>query len=134
LLHELAERFHDREVERSEFLRQRQLAGRFERLFTHLHQTFAEPITVAAAARLAAMSKAQFTRRFKQVAGMNFVSYVTHVRVAEAARLLKHSDFTIAEIASRVGFADQSYLGRCFKKAFGLTPREFRCGEICPTK
>ena len=80
------------------------------------------------------MSKAQFTRRFRQVAGMNFVAYLTHVRVAEAARLLKQSDLTIAEIAARVGFADQSYLGRCFKKAFGVPPYEFRCGSGCPGK
>jgi len=134
LLHELAERFYDREVERSEFLRQRQLATRFEKLFTHLHRTFAEPTSVAAAARIVAMSKAQFTRRFRQVAGMSFVAYVTHVRVAEAARLLKQSDLTIAEIANQVGFADQSYLGRCFKKALGLTPHDFRRGVTCPRK
>jgi AraC-like DNA-binding protein len=131
LLHELAERFHDSEVERNEYLRQRFLASRFEKLFTHLHRMFAEPISVAAAARLAAMSKAQFTRLFKQVAGMGFVAYVTHLRVAEAARLLKQSELTIAEISSRVGFADQSYAGRCFKNAFGLTPREFREGVVC---
>ncbi|HEX5175948.1 MAG TPA: AraC family transcriptional regulator, partial [Chthoniobacteraceae bacterium] len=89
LLHELAERFHDNEIERSEFLRQRHLVRRFEKLFSHLHRAFAEPISLSTAARLAAMSKAQFTRRFRQVAGMNFVAYVTHVRVAEAARLLK---------------------------------------------
>ena len=60
---------------------------------------------------------------------MTFVAYVTHARVAEAARLLKHSDLTIAEIATRVGFTDQSYLGRCFKRAFQLTPRDFRVGD-----
>jgi len=49
-----------------------------------------------------------------------------HVRLAEAARLLKHSDESIAAIARRVGFSDQSYFDRCFKRAFAQTPRQFR--------
>ncbi len=132
LLYELAERFHDAEVQRGEFLRQRQLAERFERLFKHLHRDFGEPISVSAAARLAGMSPAQFTRLFKRAAGMTFVAYLTHIRVAEAARLLKGGTLTISEIASRVGFADQSYLDRRFKKAFGATPRDFRGGATIP--
>lgn len=126
LLQELAQRFHDAEVHRWEFLRQRQLAGRFNRLLAQVNRSYADRITVTQAAKLAGMSKAQFTRQFKIVAGMTFVAYVTHVRLGEASRLLKMGELTIAEIASRTGFTDQSYFDRCFKRAFGQTPRQFR--------
>jgi two-component system response regulator YesN len=56
------------------------------------------------------------------VAGMTFVSYVTHVRLAQALRLLKESSLTVAEVATRVGFSDQSYFDRKFRSAFGQTP------------
>lgn len=126
MLQQLAERFHDAEVHQWEFARQRQLAARFQKLFAQVNRNLAEKLTVNEAAKLTGMSKAQFTRQFKRVAGMTFVAYVTHVRLAEAARLLKLEGSTIAEIADRVGFTDQSYFDRCFKRAFGQTPREFR--------
>jgi AraC-like DNA-binding protein len=44
-------------------------------------------------------------------------------------RLLKGSSLTIAEVASEVGFTDQSYFDRRFKKAFQRTPRDFRPKE-----
>ena len=49
------------------------------------------------------MSLPSFTRLFKKVAGMTFVSYVTHVRLSRALRLLKESSLTVAEVASRGG-------------------------------
>ena len=78
---------------------------------------------------MAKMSVPQFIKLFKKVAGTTFVSYVTHVRLARAVRLLKGSSLTIAEVASEVGFTDQSYFDRRFKKAFQRTPRDFRPKE-----
>jgi AraC-like DNA-binding protein len=126
LLQQLAERFHESEMHQWEFTRRRRLAERFQRLLAQVDQHFAERFTVGQAARLVGMSKAQFTRQFKQASGTTFVAYVTHIRLSQAARLLKSPDLTIAEVASRVGFSDQSYFDRCFKRAFGQTPREFR--------
>jgi AraC-like DNA-binding protein len=75
------------------------------------------------------MSAAQLGRTFKQVAGMTLVAYLNHVRLANAARLLKETDRTIADIASEVGFSDQSYFDKRFKRAFGGAPRDFRVGR-----
>lgn len=49
-----------------------------------------------------------------------------NVRMKEAARLLRMSDFSIAEIAGKLGFAAASGLTRAFKKAHGMGPREYR--------
>jgi AraC-like DNA-binding protein len=57
---------------------------------------------------------------------MSYLAYLTHVRLAEAARLLRLGGKTIAEIADLTGFCDQSHLDRRFKRAFGQTPREFQ--------
>jgi AraC-like DNA-binding protein len=72
------------------------------------------------------MSTAQFTRSFRQASGTSYLAYVTHLRLAEAARLLRGGMESIAEIANLTGFADQSHLDRKFKRAFGVTPRAFR--------
>ncbi len=72
------------------------------------------------------MSAAKFTRSFKQVAGTPYLAYLTRLRLAEAARLLRLGDRTIVEIAGLTGFSDQSHFDRRFKRAFGVTPSQFQ--------
>ncbi len=128
LLNELAQRFHDAPVKHAEFLRQQSRVARFAPLLSRVHHPEQDRITQAQAAKLTGMSIAQFTRQFRLATGMTFISYVTHTRLAGAARLLKNSSQTIAEIAMEAGFTDQSYFDRCFKKSYGQTPRDFRRG------
>ncbi len=85
---------------------------------------------MAAAADLTGMSAPQFMKTFKKVAGMTLVAYLNHVRLANGSRLLRETSLTVAEIASAVGFAHQSYFDKRFKRAFGRTPMEFRLGHL----
>ena len=57
---------------------------------------------------------------------MTFVAHVTRVRINNALQLLRETDLTIAEIAAKTGFSDQSYFDRRFRQAFGKSPREWR--------
>ncbi len=126
LLLPLVRCFKDTEMLRWEFERQRERARRFSGLLDHLRRHRAEKLPLGEAARLCGLSPAQFTRSFKQVAGMSYLAYVTHLRLAEAARRLRAGEMSIAEIADITGFADQSHFDRRFKRAFGVTPREFQ--------
>lgn len=129
LLFHLAGHFRATEVLRWEFLRQQRRSLRLKPLFDHIREHYADRLTVADAARLAGLSAPQLARTFKRVAGITLVAYVNQVRLAAAARLLKETQRTIAEIASEVGFADQSYFDKRFKRVFGQSPREFREGS-----
>ena len=126
LLNELAQRFQDAPDRLAGFLRQRERAARFSPLLARIHRQPQERLTLTAAARVTGMSQSQFTRQFRLATGMGLIAYVTRVRLAGAARQLKHGSQTIAEIAADAGFSDQSYFDRCFKKAYGQTPRDFR--------
>ena len=46
-----------------------------------------------------------------------------HQRIKAAKRLLRHEPLTLAEVATKVGFADQSHLGRHFKQLVSVTPK-----------
>lgn len=126
LLYQLARQFRASDVLKWEFMRQQQRSLRLKRLFDHIEAHFAEKLSVGAASKMVAMSPAVFMKAFKQVAGMTLVNYLNHVRLARAARLLRETDRTVAEISNDVGFADQSYFDRRFKRGFGQSPREFR--------
>lgn len=126
LLYQLARHFRASDVLKWEFMRQQQRSLRLKKLFDHIEAHYAEKLSVGAAAKMVAMSPAVFMKAFKQVAGMTLVNYLNHVRLARAARLLRETDRTVAEISNDVGFADQSYFDRRFKRGFGQSPREFR--------
>ncbi len=128
LLYHLATHFRASEVVKWEFMRQQERSLRLKKLFEHINAHTAERLSVNAAARIAGMSTSQFMTLFKQVAGMTLVAYLNHARLANAARLLRETTRSIAEIASETGFSDQSYFDKRFKRAFGRTPKEFRAG------
>ena len=130
LLYHLGVQFHGSEVLKWEFMRQQERSLRLKKLFDHINAHPSEKLSVHAAARLAGMSAPQFMRTFKQVAGMTLVAYLNHVRLANATRLLRETDRSIADIASATGFSDQSYFDKRFKRAFGLTPKRFRAGRL----
>ena len=107
-------------------MRKQERSLRLKKLFDHINTRPVEKLSVGAAARLVGMSAPQFMKTFKQVAGMTLVAYLNHVRLANAACLLRETNRSIADIADAAGFSDQSYFDKRFKRAFGRTPKEFR--------
>ena len=63
---------------------------------------------------------------FKRAYGLSIADYIGRVRVAEAKRLMDQTDLMVYEIAFRVGFDDQHYFSKTFKKYAGVTPSEYR--------
>jgi AraC-like DNA-binding protein len=91
-----------------------------------IHERPEDSWTIGELSRLSAMSRSAFSARFRSVVGETPMRYVTTIRLARAARLLRSTDETIAEIATRTGYASESALSRAFKDRFGEAPGEFR--------
>lgn len=72
------------------------------------------------------LSPAYFSTLFKRETGMTFISYVTVVRMEEAARLLKETQDKTYLIAEAVGYLDPNYFSYVFKRHFGISPTKFR--------
>ncbi len=132
LLYHLAVHFRRSEVLKWEFMQQHERSLQLKKLFQHINAQPAAKLPLRMAARLAGMSTPRFMKTFKQVAGMTLVAYLNHVRLANAARLLRETDRSIADIATTTGFSDQSYFDKRFKRSFGRTPKEFRLERVTP--
>lgn len=89
-------------------------------------QQYNQPITAGAVSRLLGVSAPHLTRLFKHHQGCTPRQYLTKVRVAMAAKLLRQSDAAILEIAYAVGFVSLSNFYRCFQAHTGETPSRFR--------
>jgi len=63
---------------------------------------------------------------FRQQTGMSISHYLRQLRLCQAKRLLRRSDYRISEIATRCGFEDSNYFSVVFTRDAGLTPREYR--------
>lgn len=71
-------------------------------------------------------SRSTMLRKMKSLTGMNFVSFIRNIRLKAACRLLEEKkNIRISELAYAVGFSDPKYFSTCFKKEFGMQPREY---------
>jgi AraC-like DNA-binding protein/mannose-6-phosphate isomerase-like protein (cupin superfamily) len=126
LLFHLARHFGPSPLLQGELVRQQRRALRLRGLLEHIREHHAERLSVEGAARLAGMRPSQMRKTFKRVAGMSLLQYLNHVRLARAAQLLRETELTVAAVAMEVGFVDQSYFDRRFRREFGQTPSAFR--------
>ena len=72
------------------------------------------------------VGKTQLNRKIKAVTGYTTTEYILQIRVSMAKQLLVKTDFSIGEIASRVGIDDVAYFSSIFRKATGKTPTAYR--------
>jgi AraC-like DNA-binding protein len=108
------------------FTRKHQSIERLDPLFRYLDAHYAEPVTLADAARVVGMSKSHFIHFMKQITGMSFVAYLNQFRVAKAQALMANTEKNLAQISHEVGFCDQSYFGQVFRKLLHTTPHRYR--------
>ena len=92
----------------------------------YVQQHYSEPITLESVCEAAGFSASYFSALFKRETGENFVKYLTRVRIDRAKELLQHTNLSVAEICSRVGYNDLKHFTQTFKKETSLSPAQFR--------
>jgi AraC family L-rhamnose operon transcriptional activator RhaR len=72
------------------------------------------------------LTTAYLVRVFKSATGQSPLAYLGRLRVETAAEMLLHSDESVTAIAQAIGWPDQSYFARRFKRYYGLTATAYR--------
>lgn len=75
---------------------------------------------------LVQISPHYFSQLFKQTTGTTPHQYVIRCRIERAKYLMQQNKLPLAEIATQVGFTDQSHLHRHFKRLVGVTPKTYQ--------
>ncbi|EKN69748.1 two-component response regulator [Neobacillus bataviensis LMG 21833] len=72
------------------------------------------------------ISREYISRKFKQEFNINISDYIVNIRMERAKTLLKNSEMKIYDIANMIGYQDDKYFRKVFKKVVGVTPNEYR--------
>ena len=67
-----------------------------------------------------------FSKKFKDETGVNFIDYLTEVRIGQAKELLSHTGLSVSAVSLRVGFKEAKYFSRVFASMTGEKPSEYR--------
>ena len=91
----------------------------------YIQFNYSHDISIDDIAKAVGVSRSHLYRVFMSNVGQSPIDYLTSYRISEACFLLKNSQLSIAEIAVSVGFFDQFYFSRVFKKAKGVPPSKY---------
>ncbi len=102
------------------------LSERVRRVLEHIQLHFPESLSVASLAQVANLSPSRFAHRFKEEMGGSVKDYLLRFRLSRAARFLEVARHEVKRVSSLVGFGTPSFFTRQFRRAFSMTPSEYR--------
>ena len=85
-----------------------------------------EEISLSVLAEEFHFSSQYVSQLFKNEIGVNFLTYLTNIRMEKAKKLLLNTDLPIAEISEQSGYGDYRVFTKVFKKSEGVTPSQYR--------
>jgi AraC-like DNA-binding protein len=90
-----------------------------------LTKRFDTPVPISKLVKLAGMNELKLRKLFTQVFGMGIYVYYQHIRMKEAARLLKEDNLSVSEVGYKLGFSNLSHFGRVFEQHIGVKPKKW---------
>lgn len=97
-----------------------------KKAIAYINRNFATNLTLDEVSDYVNLSPTYFSRFFSKETNMKFVEYLNMVRVEESKKYLMDLKYGISDIAVMMGFSDQSYFTKVFKKYENMSPGKFR--------
>lgn len=85
-------------------------------------ENYSTPLTVTDVAEHLYISPSHLSRLFREELDCTINDYLTRVRVEQAVEMMKKPEFSVAQVSKAVGFQNQSYFSKVFRKYIGVTP------------
>ncbi|MDO4331903.1 MAG: response regulator [Eubacteriales bacterium] len=97
-----------------------------EKIYSYIQEHYAQDITLSTIAADFYQTPQHIARVFKNRYGMTVVTAIMKVRMKKACELLQTGNLSVTQVAEMVGYEDENYFGRIFKKYMGMTPAQYR--------
>ncbi|MFJ7929044.1 response regulator [Peribacillus sp. NPDC096448] len=105
------------------------VARRIEDIVSYVEKYYMEELSLEKLSNVFFLSREHISRKFKQKTGMLLSKYITKLRTDQAKRWLRETEKSIYSISLMLGYQDEKYFSKLFKKVVGMTPFEYRNGE-----
>ena len=92
----------------------------------YLQEHLEEEMSLAILSEEFHLNAQYISQLFKNEIGVNFLTYLTNIRMEKAKKLLLSTALSVAEVAERSGYGDYRVFTKVFKKNEGITPSQFR--------
>ncbi|TDB52009.1 response regulator [Bacillus sp. CBEL-1] len=99
---------------------------RMQEIVAYVEDYYMEDISLEKLSKMFFLTREHISRKFKKETGMTLSKYVTNLRIRQAKQWLLETDETIYSISLMLGYQDEKYFSKLFKKVVGLTPFEYR--------
>jgi len=125
-LNRLADEYFGKEPCRTEEDIQEQTNHFIKEAQEYIAEHFSENLTLGDVAEYLGISGGYLSTLFMQELGCGFVEYLQDIRIERACNYLEQNYLKTYEIAYKVGFRDEKYFSKVFKKIKGMSPKEYR--------
>ncbi|GIO34528.1 hypothetical protein J2TS6_56690 [Paenibacillus albilobatus] len=96
-----------------------------DKIIQHMHDKIDGKITLGEMSELVRLSPAYLSRTFKETTGYSLIEFFNKLKIDKAKELLVEGERKVKEVARELGYADEFYFSRMFKKIEGVSPSEF---------
>lgn len=96
------------------------------KVYSYINGHYKDKISIEILAQTARMSERNFQRLFTKTYSMSPMSYLMKIRLEKSRDLLRSTSWEISKVAAESGFQENSYFSLQFKKAFKVSPRQYR--------
>lgn len=96
------------------------------RVIRYIRENYGKKLTLDEIADSVYWSKSYLSKVFKDEMGQTITAYISSVRIEKSKALLRDTQLPLVEVASAVGFDDQSYFTKTFRKLTGISPGKYR--------
>lgn len=93
---------------------------------SYISRNYEKDITLQDIAERFYLSREYISRKFKQEYKETITNYIAAIRIEKAKELLENPHLKIYEISFKVGYQNERYFSKVFKKSVGMTPNEYR--------
>ena len=97
-----------------------------QRALQYCRDNYSQPLRVADVAQAVGYSSSRLSHLFSSYLGESLADHVRRLRLAQARDLLEYTDYTIADIARRIGYGDPAHFTRAFLRVYEHSPSAYR--------
>jgi AraC-like DNA-binding protein len=96
-----------------------------EKIIQYMHQNINNRVTLTELSEMVQLSSTYLSRAFKETTGYSVIEFFNKIKIDKAKELINEGDKKIKEVAQTLGFTDEFYFSRIFKRIEGTSPSEY---------